>query len=162
MGGQKGGGSLPRRTPNELPPYRRRQAATVPLLVRCPPLTTDGEASPAALADQQSRPQSPSARNSGVFPRPSAHSDANHSGGCGNGVLRMAPPRSTKAKGVQWYNVRIQVSSGKADFLIPILPPVSLSSVQRRSRSSAVMHVTPELEVLGSNPGGVGTQCPRR
>ena len=30
------------------------------------------------------------------------------------------------------------------------------------SRSSAVMHVTPELEVLGSNPGGVGTQCPRR
>ena len=32
----------------------------------------------------------------------------------------------------------------------------------RRSRSSAVMHVTPELEVLGSNPGGVGTQCPRR
>ena len=24
----------------------------------------------------------------------------------------------------------------------------------RRSRSSAVMHVTPELEVLGSNPGG--------
>ena len=33
---------------------------------------------------------------------------------------------------------------------------------ERRSRSSAVMHVTPELEVLGSNPGGVGTQCPRR
>ena len=24
------------------------------------------------------------------------------------------------------------------------------------------MHVTPELEVLGSNPGEVGTQCPRR
>ena len=24
------------------------------------------------------------------------------------------------------------------------------------------MHVTPELEVLGSNPGWVGTQCPRR
>ena len=36
------------------------------------------------------------------------------------------------------------------------------SVLQRRSRSSAVMHVTPELEVLGSNPGGVGTQCPRR
>ena len=33
---------------------------------------------------------------------------------------------------------------------------------RRRSRSSAVMHVTPELEVLGSNAGGVGTQCPRR
>ena len=26
----------------------------------------------------------------------------------------------------------------------------------------APLHVTPELEVLGSNPGGVGTQCPRR
>ena len=37
-------------------------------------------------------------------------------------------------------------------------PPIT----ERRSRSSAVMHVTPELEVLGSNPGGVGTQCPRR
>ena len=33
---------------------------------------------------------------------------------------------------------------------------------QRRSRSSAVMHVTPELKVLGSNPGGGRTQCPRR
>ena len=33
---------------------------------------------------------------------------------------------------------------------------------RRRSRSSAVMHVTPELEVLGSNPSGVGTSCPRR
>ena len=33
---------------------------------------------------------------------------------------------------------------------------------ERRSRSSAVMHVTPELEVLGSNPGGVGPQCLRR
>ena len=34
--------------------------------------------------------------------------------------------------------------------------------VARRSRSSAVMHVTPELEELGSNPGGVRTQCARR
>ena len=43
------------------------------------------------------------------------------------------------------------------------LPPLDpLPPSQRRSRSSAVMHVTPELEVLGSNPGGVGTQCPRR
>ena len=32
----------------------------------------------------------------------------------------------------------------------------------RRSRSSAVMHVTPELKVLGSNPGGGQTQYPRR
>ena len=31
----------------------------------------------------------------------------------------------------------------------------------RRSRNSVVMPVTPELEVLGSNPGGFGTQCPR-
>ena len=36
-----------------------------------------------------------------------------------------------------------------------------LHVAKRRSRSSAVMHVRPELEVLGSNPGGVGTQCPR-
>ena len=32
---------------------------------------------------------------------------------------------------------------------------VALAVVARRSRSSAVMHVTPELEVLGSNPDGV-------
>ena len=31
----------------------------------------------------------------------------------------------------------------------------SLPDHKRRSRSSAVMHVTPELEVLGSNPDGV-------
>ena len=38
----------------------------------------------------------------------------------------------------------------------PASPPPS-----QRSRSSGVMHVTPELEVLGSNPGGIGKQCPR-
>ena len=34
--------------------------------------------------------------------------------------------------------------------------------MERRSRCSAVMHMTPELEVLGWNPGGVGTPCPTR
>ena len=40
----------------------------------------------------------------------------------------------------------------------PPAHPPGLDTVQRRSRISAVMHVMPELEVLGSNPGGVGTQ----
>ena len=59
--------------------------------------------------------------------------------------------------------------------LCPDLPPKSanqpkrearccppIPSCHRRSRSSAVMHVTPELKVLGSNPGGGQTHCPRR
>ena len=44
----------------------------------------------------------------------------------------------------------------------PLSCAVSLAILVRRSRSSAVMHMTPELKVLGSNPGGGGTQCPRR
>ena len=40
-------------------------------------------------------------------------------------------------------------------------PPPPPSCHKGRSRSSGVMHVTPELEVLGSNPGAVGTHCPR-
>ena len=44
----------------------------------------------------------------------------------------------------------------------PCCPAQLTLSLQRRSRSSAVMHVTPELKVLGSHPGGGRTQCPRR
>ena len=40
----------------------------------------------------------------------------------------------------------------------PPLHPPPPSSSARRSRSSAVMHVTPELEVLGSNPSVLGAR----
>ena len=50
--------------------------------------------------------------------------------------------------------------------LAPEVRPLPLISTpvphERRSCSSAVMHVTPELEVLSSTPCGVGTQYPRR
>ena len=43
------------------------------------------------------------------------------------------------------------------------LPSLALPlTIPERSRNPAVMHMTPELEVLGSIPGGGGTQCPRR
>ena len=42
------------------------------------------------------------------------------------------------------------------------MAPCCPSSYRRRSHSSAVMHMTPELEVLGSIPRGGRTQCPKR
>ena len=91
-------------------------------------------------------------------------------------VLCVDPPQNCetgKVPGLRWHNLQegacgdgLVLSSGargQSHFEYMVwrctTPP---EQHRRRSRSSVVMHVTPELEVLGSNPGGVGTQCPRR
>ena len=70
----------------------------------------------------------------------------------------QAPPIQLPLKVVQLLSESLGDIIRAESFLPPPLPPVlSLPLFQRRSRSSAVMHVTPEG--IGSNPGGVGTQC---
>ena len=87
--------------------------------------------------------------------------------GKGRGGLDLGPfcrsaPRRESLEAL--WGSGLRGGTGLFEHLFQTPPPhaPSLQASKRRSRSSAVMHVTPELEVLSSNPGGVGTQCPRR